>query len=92
MVQGYADMEASGTDLSKFKERGGKLLIYQGVAEGLQAPEATRQWYEALAKDTGGEAATIEFARLFMVPGMDRCGVQSGPGVAHAGFDPLAGA
>ena len=89
MVQGYADMEASGTDLSKFKERGGKLLIYQGLADGLQAPETTRQWYEALTKDMGGEAATMEFARLFMVPGMDHCGVQSGPGVAHTGFDPL---
>jgi feruloyl esterase len=89
LVQGYADMEASGTDLSKFKARGGKILIYQGLAEGLQAPETTSQWYEALTKDMGGEAATMEFARLFMVPGMDHCGVQSGPGVAHAGFDPL---
>jgi feruloyl esterase len=89
MIQGYAEMEASGTDLSKFKGRGGKLLIYQGLADGLQAPEATSQWYEALIKDIGGEAATMEFARLFMVPGMDHCGVQSGPGVAHTGFDPL---
>ena len=32
LVQGYSDMEASGTDLSKFKARGGKLLIYQGLA------------------------------------------------------------
>ena len=31
LVQGYSDMEASGTDLSKFKARGGKLLIYQGL-------------------------------------------------------------
>jgi hypothetical protein len=89
MVPGYEDMEASGTDLSKFKERGGKLLIYQGVADGLQPPETTRNWYEALTKDAGGEAATMEFARLFLVPGMDHCGVQSDPGVAGAGFDPL---
>jgi hypothetical protein len=89
MVQSYADMEASGTELSKFKERGGKLLIYQGLADGLQAPEATSQWYEALTKDMGSAAATMEFARLFMVPGMDHCGIQSGPGVADTGFDPL---
>ena len=72
MVQGYSDMEASGTDLSKFKARGGKLLIYQGLADGLQAPEATPQWYEALTKDMGGEAATMDFARLFLVPGHQR--------------------
>jgi pimeloyl-ACP methyl ester carboxylesterase len=89
MVQSYEDMEASGTDLSKFKGRGGKLLIYQGLADGLQPPETTQQWYEALTKDTGGEAATMESARLFLVPGMDHCGAQSGPGVAGAGFDPL---
>ena len=84
LVQGYADMEASGTDLSKFKERGGKLLIYHGLADAIAIPEATRQWYEALTKDMGGEAATMEFARLFMVPGMDHCGVPSGPGVPIA--------
>jgi Tannase and feruloyl esterase len=89
MVQSYQDMEASGTDLSKFKGRGGKLLIYQGLADGLQPPETTRQWYGDLTKDMGGEAATMEFARLFLVPGMDHCGAQSGPGVADTGFDPL---
>ena len=50
-------MEASGTDLSKFKARGGKLLIYQGLADVIAMPEATRQWYEALTKDMGGDAA-----------------------------------
>lgn len=89
MAQGYRDLEASGTDLSKFKARDGKLLVYQGLADALQVPETTRQWYEALTKDMGGEAATTEFARLFLVPGMDHCGTQSGPGVHHSGFDPL---
>jgi feruloyl esterase len=89
MVQSYSDMEASGTDLSKFEARGGRLLIYQGLADPLQPPETTRQWYEALTKDMGGEATTMGFARLFLVPGMDHCGAQSDPGVAGAGFDPL---
>ena len=89
LKDGYANRTADGTDLSKFKGRGGKLLIYQGLADVDVAPEATRQWYEALTKDTGGEAGTMEFARLFMVPGMSHCGVPSGPGVADSGFDPL---
>ena len=49
----------------------------------LAAPEATRQWYEALTKDMGGDAGTMKFARLFLVPGMNHCGIQSGPGVAN---------
>jgi Tannase and feruloyl esterase len=89
LKDGYANRTADGTDLSKFKERGAKLLIYQGLADVDVAPEATRQWYEALAKDMGGEAATMEFARLFLVPGMSHCGVLPGPGVDHTGFDPL---
>ena len=51
----------------------------------MQAPAATSQWYEALTKDMGGEAGTIDFARLFMVPGMGHCG--GGPGVN--GFDQI---
>ena len=89
LKDGYAERTADGTDLSKFEERGGKLLIYQGLADVDVAPEATRQWYEALTKDMGGEAATMEFARLFLVPGMSHCGIPSGPGVADTGFDPL---
>jgi Tannase and feruloyl esterase len=89
LKDGYANRTADGTDLSKFKERGGKLLIYHGLADVDVAPEATRQWYEALTKDMGGDAGTMEFARLFMVPGMSHCGIPSGPGVADTGFDPL---
>jgi feruloyl esterase len=88
LVQTYVNREASGTDLSAFKGRGGKLLIYHGLADA-SGPDATRQWYEALTKETGGEPATMEFARLFLIPGMDHCGVLSGPGVDQTGFDPL---
>jgi feruloyl esterase len=34
--------------------------------------------------------ATQEFARLFMVPGMDHCGIGTeGPGISDTGIDPL---
>jgi feruloyl esterase len=36
-----------------------------------------------------GAAKTDEFLRLFMVPGFDHCGIQSGPGPNDAGVDPL---
>ena len=41
-------------------------------------------------EEAGGQAAAMEFARLFLVPGMDHCGFQAGgPGVHQTGFDPL---
>ncbi len=90
MIETYVDFEACGTDLSKFQEGGGKLLVYQGLADADIVPEATRQWYDALATDMGGAGATADFARLFLVPGMSHCGIPpTGPGVAHPGFDPL---
>jgi feruloyl esterase len=84
-----ASGDANGTDLSKFKARGGKLLVYQGLGDAGLPPEAARQWYEDMTKAMGGETETRGFARLFLVPGMDHCGVQAGPGVHHSGFDPL---
>ncbi|HEX4645418.1 MAG TPA: tannase/feruloyl esterase family alpha/beta hydrolase, partial [Verrucomicrobiae bacterium] len=50
----------------------------------------TVDFYEALTKKSGGITATQDFARLFMVPGMDHCGNQTnGPGIADTGIDPL---
>jgi Tannase and feruloyl esterase len=89
LAQTYVNREASGTDLSKFKARGGKLLVYHGMGDPTVS-ETTRQWYETLRKEMGGEAATMEFARLFLVPGMDHCGVLYDPGVDQTGFDPLS--
>ena len=77
-------------DMSAFRQAGGKLVMYHGWADALVTPQFTVDFYEALARKSGGIAATQEFARLFMVPGMDHCGVQTnGPGIADTGIDPL---
>jgi hypothetical protein len=76
-------------DLSKFKARGGKLVMYHGWADALVTPQKTVDYYEAVEKKMGGRAATQDFLRLFMVPGFDHCGLQAGPGIDQNGFDPL---
>jgi feruloyl esterase len=77
-------------DMSTFRQGGGKLIMYHGWADSLVTPQLTVDFYEALAGKSGGTAATQEFARLFMVPGMDHCGIQTnGPGIADTGIDPL---
>lgn len=77
-------------DLSAFREAGGKLLIYHGWADSLVTPFMTVAFYEALAKGAGGLDALGQTARLFMVPGMDHCGIgTAGPGIADTGIDPL---
>jgi len=82
--------DATSPDLSKFKARGGKLLMYQGWADPLVTPQRTAEYHAAVEKAMGGRAAVADFYRLFMVPAMGHCGVEpEGPGIIATGIDTL---
>ena len=66
-------------DLSRFRARGGKMVIYQGWADTLVAPAQTLAFYNELGKKFGGTQKEQEFARLFMAPGVMHCGGGDGP-------------
>jgi feruloyl esterase len=72
--------------LAAFKARGGKLLIFHGTADGIFSALESVDYYQRLVANNGGEAATAEWARLFLVPGMNHC--SGGP--ATDSFDGLA--
>jgi len=77
-------------DISAFRQAGGKLILHHGWSDPLVTPQLTVEFYEALAKRSGGLRAAQGFARLFMVPGMDHCGIGTeGPGISDTGIDPL---
>lgn len=63
------------SDLSTLRDRGAKLMVYHGMADGVFSPDDTTRWYSELNSQNAGKAD--EFARLYMVPGMGHCG--SGP-------------
>jgi feruloyl esterase len=71
-------VDATDPDLQKFKERGGKLLLYAGWADTGITPVNTVEYYESVAKKMGSKN-TSDFARLFMVPGMGHCRGGDGP-------------
>ncbi len=82
---------SDGTDLSTFRDAGGKLIVWHGWADAIVTPYKTLDWYEELSADMGGAEATSRFARLFMIPGMDHCGLLLGPGgVNQWSIDPLS--
>ena len=81
--------DATNPDLTAFRERGGKLLMYHGWADAIVTPQRTLDYHAAMRERMGGAEATAQFARLFMVPGMDHCGIQAGPGAKTVSFDPL---
>jgi feruloyl esterase len=64
-------MRASSTDLSAFRNRGGKLIIVHGVSDPVFSILDTLRWWEALNARAGAPAAA--FARVFAVPGMNHC-------------------
>jgi feruloyl esterase len=72
-------LDDADPDLSAFRTRGGKLVLYTGWADPLIPAADTLHYYEGLQKKMGGAPATAEFARLFMVPGMGHCAGGNAP-------------
>jgi feruloyl esterase len=68
-------IDAGNPDLSAFKARGGKLILWHGWADpGLNALETIDYYREVEKRDP----AAREFARLFLLPGVMHC--YGGPG------------
>ena len=74
-------MASNKPDISAFRGRGGKLIMYHGWADNLIMPEGTVRYWDAVSSsishlnDSGfGNAKITDFARLYMVPGMGHCG------------------
>jgi feruloyl esterase len=64
-------LNATDPDLSAFRRRGGKLIMYHGWADTALTPLMSVDYYEKALAATGPE--TPNFFRLFMVPGMFHC-------------------
>jgi hypothetical protein len=66
-------MDSTNPDLSAFSARGGKLIIYENMADYAQSPYAGIDYYKsAVAKM--GTASTDNFLRLYVTPGADHMG------------------
>ena len=77
-----AKLNSADPDLSKFKARGGKLILYHGWNDPAISALNSINYYESVLK-LMGEKGTEAFARLYMVPGMQHCG--DGPGATSFG-------
>lgn len=81
-----AIVDATNPDLRPFQKSGGKILMYAGWNDPIHLSEQALNYYEDVTRQSGGAAATRQFFRLFMVPGLGHCA----PGPGPSTFDALA--
>jgi hypothetical protein len=74
-------LDATNPDLSRFRARNGKILMYFGWADPALNPLMGVQYYEQVTERMG--PSTSDFFKLYMVPGMFHCG----GGVGTSAFD-----
>jgi Tannase and feruloyl esterase len=71
-LQAISDiLDAKNPDLTRFKTRGGKIVMYFGWADTALNPLMGVDYYEKVRARFG--PSTTDFFRLFMVPGMAHC-------------------
>ena len=66
-------------DLTAFRDRGGKTIIWHGWADQLITADGTIDYYTRVQQQVGGAKKTSEFARLFLAPGVAHCAGGAGP-------------
>lgn len=75
-------------DLSAFRDRGGKTIVWHGWADQLIPTGGSIDYYKRVQQAMGGAKKTSDFARFFLAPGVSHCA--GGPGPQPTGvFDAL---
>ena len=69
-------MDADSPDLSAFRARRGKLLLWHGWADSAVNPLATIRYYNSVVSR---DPSARDDVRLFMLPGVLHCGGGAGP-------------
>jgi feruloyl esterase len=70
-------LNSTDPDLSTFRRRGGKLILWHGWSDPAISPLNAIRYYESVQAKMGA-SQTDAFARLFMLPGVQHC--DGGPG------------
>jgi feruloyl esterase len=65
-----------------FRARGGKFILFQGWADPVITPLVDLDFYNRIVARYG-QAATDDFLRFFLLPGMGHC--SGGVGISHIG-------
>jgi feruloyl esterase len=78
-------LNSDSPDLAAFRKRGGKLILYTGLSDPVFSANDLMRYYKDIMRASGGQERTFEYARLFLLPGVNHC--SGGPGLDS--FDSL---
>lgn len=71
-------LNATNPDLSAFRNRGGKLILYHGWADAAISPLYSIHYYEEVQQKLGKDESA-RFTRLYLMPGTKHCADGPGP-------------
>ena len=74
-----AEIAADNPNLTAFRAHGGKLIMWQGLADQLIFTGDSINYYNQAIAANGGLSSTEQFFRYFLAPGVAHCGTP-GPG------------
>jgi len=72
-------LSLNNPDLSQFRDSGGKLITWHGLADNVLTPKGTVDYRQRVDALLGGTAAVDDFYRIFFAPGVGHCGGGYGP-------------
>lgn len=76
----YGSIIASNNpNLSAFRDAGGKMISWHGLADNTVFPDGTIDYYSKVEEVTGGMSDVNDFYCLYLVPGANHCGGGYGP-------------
>lgn len=75
------NLNATDPDLSAYRRRGGKLILFHGWNDPALSAHETVDYFQAVRSRMGD--ATDAFARLYLIPGLQHC--LGGPGATYTG-------
>jgi hypothetical protein len=66
-------IDAVDPDLSRFKSRGGKLILWTGLNDWLITANNATDYYQRVVASSGGQAAANEFVEYYTSPSVQHC-------------------
>ncbi|XAH22737.1 tannase/feruloyl esterase family alpha/beta hydrolase [Xylophilus sp. GW821-FHT01B05] len=66
-------IDAVDPDLSRFKAKGGKLVLWTGQTDWLITANNATEYYQNVVEQSGGQSTADEFVEYYTAPGVDHC-------------------